>query len=134
MKQAVKEEMARWIQRQPDSWDFFFTVTTRTESTDPHSLLLRVVRALSGLHVLRAFLVSEPFYLRKGYHVHGLVTLHRATSSNPNTGRLLWQRLHERFGRSKVEIPRSMSDVANYCAKYLTKSDLDDWVIIGRWQ
>ncbi|MHC4510517.1 MAG: hypothetical protein ACYTAO_16445 [Planctomycetota bacterium] len=120
--------MAKWLEQY--NWDYFLTVTTRLESTNPHRLLQKVGRALGGWPVKRAYLVTEPFYSRNGYHVHGLCALPKGAHASPA---VMWARLFKQFGRTKIEAPRDLTSVSNYLSKYLTKSDLDDYSLLGDW-
>ena len=125
----AKDELSGFLHSM--GWDYMLTVTTRKPWHDAISLNREVYKSLNrSTAVERAFLCTEPYYLRSGVHVHGLVKVdskYREFVSPSN----VWQGLFNRFGRSKVDFVRSHEAVAGYCSKYVTKSS-GDYYFHGR--
>jgi hypothetical protein len=55
---------------------------------------------------------------RDGYHVHAL-WCDCQNKSRPE----IWREWFHRYGRARIEPVNSRDDVADYCAKYVTKED-----------
>jgi len=113
----INRAYASFLQQQ--SWDYFATVTFRTERKDPYIAVQRVIET-SG-NPSRGFYAVEP-HSTGALHVHAILAYDdmspRVKEFMPYT---LWSDYFKRFGRSKVERVREQSDVSNYCAKYVTK-------------
>jgi hypothetical protein len=56
---------------------------------------------------------------RDGYHVHALWC-----DCQSKSRREIWREWFHRYGRARIEPVNSRDDVADYCAKYVTKEDL----------
>jgi hypothetical protein len=91
-----------------------------------HDVLLGVVR-LVGPAVLREvyalgdvgvsyFYALEQNPGRDGFHVHALWCDCKSKSR-----RAIWQTWFNRYGRARIEPVNNRDDVADYCAKYVTK-------------
>ena len=118
------EELREWLSSL--GWTFFITVTFRQprEMHQSMSALNSVHKALSPWKPRLVFLGTEQ-HVSRLMHIHGLFS---SGLIHPNTW-IMWQRLFERFGRSKVEWVRSQEDVTAYCTKYVTKklTDYNIW-------
>ncbi len=126
---GAREQLGAYLQSFP--WSYFITVTTRKPWKDSISLNREAYRVLNeATAVERSFLCTEPYYLRGGVHLHGLVKADDKYEQFIPT-RDIWQRLFTRFGRSKVEVVRSLENVTGYCSKYVTKST-GDYYFWGR--
>jgi hypothetical protein len=64
------------------------------------------------------FYALEPNPGRDGYHVHALWCDCQSKSRKE-----IWRTWFERYGRARIEPINSRDDVADYCAKYVTKGD-----------
>ena len=53
---------------------------------------------------------------RDGYHVHALWC-----DCKNKSRRDIWRKWFDRYGRNRIEPVNSRDDVADYCAKYVTK-------------
>jgi hypothetical protein len=59
---------------------------------------------------------------REGFHCHALWTDNVQEHAGVEVQRSqIWARWFKRYGRNKIEPVRSVADVADYCAKYVTK-------------
>jgi hypothetical protein len=125
--------LSDWIQSY--QWDYFVTVTPRRPRRDSIAFLRDLSYNLKKgpSNCKRAFLAAEPFRFQHNLHVHGLVALGNENVyygySQP------WQfefDFRRQFGISRVEKIRGRHQVAEYCAKYVTKwGDGDNWDILG---
>lgn len=117
-------------------WSYFITVTTRKPWQDAIALNREAYTMLNEVTAVeRAFLCTEPHYIRSGVHLHGVVKADAKYVEFIPTERI-WRSLFTRFGRSKVEVIRSQEQVTGYCSKYVTKSQ-GDYYFWGRkelWQ
>lgn len=113
----MKNEYAEWLSTQ--DWHYFFTGTFR-EDYSPNSARRAGERFFSrATEPELAFLFIERGELYGKVHLHGL--LRYPTQRNRPTARTIWELWFERYGRAKVEIPKSRQKVAEYCSKYITK-------------
>lgn len=141
-RQAIRvqhrEATAEYLQTLP--WDYFYTITNRSQRKDDLPFMKYVYNEFKSNGVCRAFVAVEPHESCSGLHSHGLLYsafLHGlGTSANsyrdgelvayedkvdPKVlANLLWSSVFERFGRSKVEVIKSNEAVTRYCAKYIT--------------
>jgi hypothetical protein len=62
------------------------------------------------------FYALEQNPCRDGFHVHALWC-----DCMNKSRREIWRRWFERYGRARIEPVNSRDDVADYCAKYVTK-------------
>jgi len=74
------------------------------------------------------FLAAENHYLG-GIHAHGLIKWQRNFLGKHPYYRDVWQKWFNKYGRGRFVRPRGPAAAA-YCAKYVTKRDLD-WRILG---
>jgi len=109
-----------FLRKQP--WDYFITATFR----DPlpayrvATSLRSVARTLRRFRPSAVFLGAEE-HASRYFHIHGLYKhgLIRVQASD------VWQQLFTTYGRARVDIIRSVDDVAAYCTKYVTKELAD---------
>ncbi|MBA7540938.1 hypothetical protein ES705_33241 [subsurface metagenome] len=131
---GARAELSTYLQTM--SWDYFLTVTTRRPWQDSIALNREVYTNLNcATAVERAFICTEPHYIRSGVHAHGIVKVDIKYRAFIPTS-LIWSNLFQRFGRSSVDLVRSQGDVSMYCSKYVTKSS-GDYNFWGRnvfWQ
>lgn len=118
-----REQYAAWLKKY--HWDYFMTVTFRSPRKDPLPTLKHVWHELEDHNVKRAFLGVEP-HQSGDLHIHGLLA--GAYGSGSTSWRpgidlpwTIWEGLHKRFGRSKVEACDSNEAVTAYCSKYILK-------------
>lgn len=122
---SVNSPYAAWLGSLP--WTYFLTITFREpvpayrQETAVHAVGNTLVKLAGEDHEL-LFLASEP-HLSKNTHLHGLlkIGLHGSVPYGV-MGTIIWQRLFDLYGRSKVEQPRGQVAVGNYVAKYCTKT------------
>jgi len=119
----LKLEWANWLASQP--WDYFLTVTFRDQVPErrQESVVHAVGETLTSSHALDClFLAAEP-HLSQNTHLHGL---YKAATDRQdilaNQKNDVWRVLFNKFGRSKVEVPRGPAHVARYVSKYVVKS------------
>jgi len=116
----LQEAYADWLASK--HWDYFLTVTSRTQRTNAKLFLDRVWSKLHYDHgATKAFLVAEPHQATGNLHVHGIC------ADNPHGSRLdlpwvVYNTMFRTFGRSKIDLVRSHEDVSAYCSKYVTKT------------
>jgi len=123
----VTPDYGAWLGSMP--WDYFLTVTFREpcpswrQETVTHAVGNSLKRFVDQ-DFDRLFLGAEP-HVSTTMHLHGLLKLAGREQMAPLLkayGSIIWQRLFDLYGRSKVEIPRGQASVASYCAKYCTKN------------
>lgn len=125
----ARDSLSSYLQSR--DWDYFITVTTRKPWHDAIALNREAYSKLNGITAIeRAFLCTEPYYVRSGVHLHGLVKADKKYVEFIPTQRI-WQGLFTRFGRSKVELVHNLEQVTGYCSKYVTKSQ-GDYYFWGR--
>lgn len=123
------EAMAEFLKSY--EWDYFLTVTTRKPWHDSYALKREAFKTLNQVTATeRAFLCTEPYYIRSGVHLHGIVKVDKKYKEFVPLNRI-WGNMFQRFGRSKVEFARSNEAVAGYCGKYVLKSS-GDYDLYGR--
>lgn len=118
MDQGLRLEWASFLNAQ--EWDYFLTITFREPLPQYRAerVLDSVYGALKRFKPSMVFLAAEA-HVSQLAHFHGLF---KGSTPLPELrASELWQRLYDLFGRSKVEIPRSKSDVADYVSKYCVK-------------
>lgn len=127
-QQAIyKGELANFLNSK--HWDYFFTVTNRTERKDSLAFVRDVSRCISRLTRGRAFVAVEP-HQSGGIHAHGLIGLPLVAPVKV-PAKCFFQEFYDHFGRSKVELCNSRQAVANYCAKYVVKSEKFEYTFLG---
>lgn len=132
------EELSLWIQSY--KWHSFLTVTCKYPRKDSIALMRDIWDLLSersnqfwwcpdGLYLpVRAFIACEPHKFSNNLHAHAIIAGGEKYRIPINRA------LNSRFGRSRVELCRSMGDVAGYCSKYVTKwGDGDNYNYFGSW-
>lgn len=107
-----------WLSKQ--RWDYFFTGTFR-ENYSYHGARRATMRFFQHYDRKPEFgaVFLESGHLYGKVHVHALLrypdkALFHAASD-------LWFDWFNKFGRARVEVPRSQEDIAGYCSKYVTK-------------
>jgi len=108
-------------------WDFFLTVTfrepcpMRRQESVTHAVGQTVFKLYETLDRLALF--AEP-HLSQNLHLHGLGHWNHEDEAIREYARIyLQQTLTEKFGFSRVEIPRGVGAVSKYVAKYCVKTD-----------
>lgn len=120
MNKTLRDAWSEYLISQP--WDYFLTITFR-EPVARHRALATLYfcdRTLRRLKPRSVFLGAEE-HLSTYLHIHGLFRCGTIPGLE-NPASEIFQSLFERYGRSKVEIPRSQADVATYVTKYATKN------------
>lgn len=105
------------------AWDWFLTITFRdlVPMHRQESVLHAVGETLRHSHVIdRLFLISEA-HKSQTLHLHGLYASGALPFVKPFQQSDIWRVLYDRFGRSKVEVPRGTAEVARYVTKYCLK-------------
>jgi hypothetical protein len=108
-------ELLLWLRNLAD-WDVFFTGTTRYEATcrsirkSFERLMRDHYRSISYVYV------CEP-HKGCGFHVHAMFDQPYVIN-----WKTFWQRWYDQYGRARTEPIRHKADVADYHAKYLTKT------------
>ena len=123
-RQLLLEGLRDFIQGFP-GWNIFITQTfAHSISADRSDMAIeRVQRFLeSSLRRPHGFLGAE-LHRSGTVHLHGLIG-----ASGDVSRKRLWERLHRRFGFSRIEPVRSHEQVTAYCTKYVTKR-LAEWVL-----
>lgn len=125
----ARESYSRYLQS--FDWDYFATVTFRKDWRDSIKAHETVWENLAP-YCSRAFLAVERHrYPNYNCHVHGLLKTHTFETGSPMfTPEFLWVGLYVHFGRTQVEEIREMSQVSNYCSKYVVKR-LSDYAFYG---
>ena len=115
----VREQYAEWLQGY--HWDYFLTSTFKRPRKEPYYSIHGVWGQLQKHNVARAFLVAEP-HQSGDLHIHGLAAgMGGGWRPEIELPWDIWDGLHKRFGRAKVESCNSHEAVTMYCAKYLLK-------------
>lgn len=114
-----REQYAEWLKGY--HWDYFLTSTFRSPRKEPYYALRAVSGELQKYNVTRSFLVAEP-HQSGDLHIHGIVA-GRPPGWHPEIALPwdIWNGLHKRFGRAKVEACNSHEAVTAYCSKYILK-------------
>lgn len=132
--ESLGEQLSAWLQEL--SWDYFFTITLRRPRRDSVAFIRDIRQVYETFAFKRLFIACEPHRFNHNLHAHGLFLGDPVTAVTKSGGWISgtpteqWDKLFHRFGRSRVEPVKSLSDVSHYCSKYVTKmSDGDNWNI-----
>ncbi len=119
----VREAYATLLESLP--WDYFVTQTYRRLHRDTIHAPAAWWQSIAPVHPRRAFVAVEPHRL-DGIHLHTLVRFPRGAAEASLFHRLDLRRdLKAEFGITDVVRAKSTAAVANYCAKYVTKGNLN---------
>lgn len=123
----VQEQYAQWLSNEP--WHYFFTGTFREDysSNSARRAGERFFGKVTRPELALLFIERGELYGK--IHLHGL--LRYPSCRNRPTARSVWELWYERYGRAKVEVPRSNQNVANYVSKYVLKHAKNEtWFVV----
>ena len=124
---SLREAYGDWLGALP--WDFFLTVTfrepvpMRRQETVTHAVGKSIKAYYERIECLALF--AEP-HLSRNLHLHGLVKMAPLPSPKlvlDHVRQSMGPWLSDKFGFSKVEVPRGHGAVSKYVAKYCVKAD-----------
>lgn len=130
MDLELKNAWAEWLASQP--WSYFITVTFR-DALPRHragSTLNAISKSLEVFQFHRVFLGMEQ-HASTYLHCHGLVC-NRLRNHRPISAPLasvVWERLFDTYGFSRVEVVRDAVDASKYVTKYCVKG-LADYLVV----
>lgn len=128
-KLKARDELSEMLRGK--DWDYYITVTTRKIWKDSIALSRECYKKLTEITAVeRAFLATEPYYIRSGVHLHGIVKVDDKYRQFVKPYKI-WRGLYSRFGRSDVQMVKSGEDVSSYCSKYVVKGE-GDYYFWGR--
>jgi len=128
----VKEAYVMYLSTIP--WDFFVTGTTRYDLTlkSARRLAERWYARIRLLNQTMFFWVAEPFELKDGHHIHGLLKLPDCSKQYFDilTGSWQWATGNSDNEKTKWNYLHLVNydprrGAAGYCAKYVLKSHSD---------
>lgn len=122
----LQREYTEWLSEQ--HWDYFFTGTFKFESISPNGARRAAERFFRGFptkELVVLFIESGSLYGE--VHLHGLLRFRYGEKPSAET---IWRAWFNKYGRAKVEVPKSGKDVSSYCCKYVTKEMKDETFIV----
>jgi len=127
MDAQTSKQYTDWLQGQ--EYHYFFTGTFRNEFTinGARRALERSFSTYDNKPEF-AFFCIEPGGMYGRIHTHGLLRYPQGGIFHSATD--IWQSWYKRYGRARVEVPRSQENITGYCVKYATKNLIQDTYVI----
>ncbi|PKD45284.1 hypothetical protein [Rhodohalobacter barkolensis] len=122
----LQREYTEWLSK--ERWDYFFTGTFKFEGITPNGARRAAERFFRGFptkELVVLFIESGSLYGK--VHLHGLLRFRIDRKPSAET---IWRGWFDKYGRAKVEVPKSSEDVSSYCCKYVTKEMKDETFIV----
>jgi hypothetical protein len=110
-------------------WQVISHLTFKWEASMPSAMRCYEKFMRTEMWGVSYFYALEENPGRNGFHVHALWCDCKSKSR-----RSIWQKWFDRYGRGRIEPVNNRDDVADYCAKYVTKEN--SWWnvrLFGRW-
>jgi len=110
-------------------WQVISHLTFKWEASMPSAMRCYEKFMRTDMWGVSYFYALEQNPGRDGFHVHALWCDCKSKSR-----RNIWQKWFDRYGRARIEPVNNRDDVADYCAKYVTKEN--SWwnvKLLGYW-
>ncbi len=139
LKAQAEKAYGKMLNERP--WDYYLTLTTRYELTQKSArraaerFFAKIDKEYGGSVF---FWASEPFDVKEGFHIHGLIYLKNRELAKTKTGfdllRKLWRRVSKGNNGfentfTKIEEFKPSGGASDYVSKYIS-FDMSDYDIL----